>query len=185
MGNITGMKKLTQSFTSNPKVFSINKGKALIQGQTKYAVHGVSDLSVDTYLTGYESNRRLIRVTMACLLAAHAKISFWEAYRNALIQEKKQLLGLLQRQFRELKRLRTPPDILKEKAEDARIVEAAVKRMKTRPASRVATDLKRDLQKGMDLNAVDLSVRFVDQLAVYNRLCKGLGRAKVKRMLAE
>lgn len=163
----------------------MNKGKALTQDQTKYAVQGVSDLSVDTYLAGFESNRRQTRVTMACLLATQAGVSFPEAYRNALIQEKEQLLGLLQRQFRELKRLRTPPDILNEKAEEIRIVENAVKRLKMHSACRVAADLKKDLQKAMDLNAVDLSVRFVDQLAVYNRLTKGQGRAKANRLLAD
>lgn len=179
------MKTLTQSSTSNPMVFPMNKGKALTQDQTKYAVQGVSDLSTDTYLAGFEGNRRLNRVTMACLLAAQGEVSFPEAYRNALIQEKEQLLGLLQRQLRELKRLRTPSDILKEKAEDVRIVEATVKRLKMRSASRVAGDLRRDLQKAMDLNAVDLSVRFVDQLAVYNRLTKVQGRAKANRLLAD
>lgn len=163
----------------------MNKTKAPTHDQTTHSVQGVSDLSVDTYLTGFESNRRLIRVAMACLMASRANTLFPEAYRNALIQEKSQLLGLLQRQLRDLKRLNAPPAILKEKADEVRVVENAVKRLKARPASRVAADLKRDLQKETDQNAVDLSIRFVEQLAVYNRLTKGQGRAKAKRMLAE
>ena len=163
----------------------MNKTKAPAQDQAMYSVQGVSDLAVDTNLAGFESTRRLIRATMACLLAAQAKISFPEAYRNALIQEKEQLRDLLQRQLGDLKRLRTPPTILNGMADDVRIVENAVKRLKGRSASRIAADLKRELQKSMDLNAVDLSVRFVDQLAVYNRLTKGQGRTKAKRLLAD
>lgn len=51
--------------------------------------------------------------------------------------------------------------------------------------TRIAADLRRDLQKAMDRNAVDLSVRFVEHPAVYDRLTKGQGRTQTKRLLAD
>jgi len=41
------------------------------------------------------------------------------------------------------------------------------------------------LQKAMDRNAVDLSVRFVEQPTVYDRLTKCQGRTQAKHLLAD
>jgi hypothetical protein len=63
--------------------------------------------------------------------------------------------------------------------------EDAKKRIKARSATRFATDLRRDWQKAMARNAVDLSVRFVAQPEVYNCLTKGQGCTQAKRLLVD
>jgi hypothetical protein len=143
-------------------------------------------------LTHFESNRRLTRVTEAILLAAQSGTLFPEAYRNVLIQEKEQLLNLLQRQLKKLNELRTPAAILRHKTQEINIVQAAINRLKKIKATRVAADLDRDLKKSVADDALRLSCGFVDSTILYNYLegknpPKGRaqeGLAKIKRLMA-
>ena len=149
------------------------------------AAQSATDLSVDAFMGDYESRRRLLRLTLSCLLAAETKTPFPEVYRTTLIQEKEQLLELLEGQLKDLKGLRTPQHILEEKAQDVRIVTATLKRLKNRSATRVMADLKQNLQAEVAQNAIDVSVRFVERSAVYDYLYTAPGRKNIKRLLEE
>ena len=149
------------------------------------AVQGASELAVQTFLANFKATRRLKRMEMACLMAARGQKSFPEAYRAALIQEKEQLADLLKSQLQDLRRLRTPARILADAEDKLQTVERALKRIRIRPAERMAAEMMRDCEESTGNDAVNLSTCFVNELVVYNFLTKGRGQSVAKRLLAE
>jgi len=136
-------------------------------------------------LANFETQRQLERVSAACMLVAKDGRSFPEAYRWVMIREKEGLLAMLKRQLKGLNGMHPPDFILRQMNQDIKTVEKAIARLKMVTAQRMANKMAHEFDRNAEKNALELSTRFVGDVA-YDLLNGGaMGRAKVKKLMAE
>ncbi len=140
---------------------------------------------VESFVSNFESRRRLNRLTTALLLSADGTMSFPEAYKKALLDEKSLLLDLVQRQHDYLSTLRTPKVILDSMAKKVKSAEDVVRRIKSLSAKRLVNELAKFLRKKSKEDIISVATCFVDWCAIYDDLSDPKNRSVMRRLLSQ